>query len=309
MSRLRLRCSSRYLRIPPLHREFHSPLPVPRHAVSKGVAGLSPALSPPTCAPTCARFTPSNSEQRSHPLYYRGCWHRVSRCFLWGYRQNRGIASPARSSPLTAVYTPKSFLPHAASLRQAFAHCARFPTAASRRSLGRISVPMWPIILSDRLRVVGLVGRYPANYLIRREPLSRRSLAGAFLPSPIEPGSECGISPGFPGLSPTERQVAHVLRTRSPLTCSRRSRPVRLACVKRAASVRPEPGSNSPLENSISSMERTTVVVHSEFVLTMSRFSALEDTMPRFRPVSRRATGRPGSSTPTDPCCQTSAGR
>ena len=69
--------------------------------------------------------------------------------------------SPAtRSSPLTAVYTPKSFLPHAASLRQAFAHCARFPTAASRRSLGRISVPMWPIILSDRLRVVALVSRY-----------------------------------------------------------------------------------------------------------------------------------------------------
>ncbi len=34
------------------------------------------------------RFTPNNSEQRSHPLYYRGCWHRVSRCFLSGYRQS-----------------------------------------------------------------------------------------------------------------------------------------------------------------------------------------------------------------------------
>ena len=49
---------------------------------------------------------------------------------------------PGSSSPLTVVYTPKGFLPHAASLRQAFAHCAIFPTAASRRSLGRISVPM-----------------------------------------------------------------------------------------------------------------------------------------------------------------------
>ncbi|SUZ57739.1 uncharacterized protein METZ01_LOCUS10593, partial [marine metagenome] len=46
------------------------------------------------------------------------------------------------SSPLTVVYTPKGFLPHAASLRQTFVHCAIFPTAASRRSLGRISVPM-----------------------------------------------------------------------------------------------------------------------------------------------------------------------
>ena len=67
------------------------------------------------------------------------------------------------SSRVTAVYTPKGFLPHAASLRQSFDHCARFPTAASRRSLGRISVPMWLAILSDQLPVIALVGRYPAN--------------------------------------------------------------------------------------------------------------------------------------------------
>ena len=40
------------------------------------------------------------------------------------------------------VYDPKTFIPHAASLRQAFAHCAIFPTAASRRSLDRVPVPM-----------------------------------------------------------------------------------------------------------------------------------------------------------------------
>ena len=67
------------------------------------------------------------------------------------------------SSPLTVVYNPKAFIPHTASLRQPFGHCAIFPTAASRRSLGRISVPMWLIILSDQLPVVALVGRYPAN--------------------------------------------------------------------------------------------------------------------------------------------------
>ena len=72
------------------------------------------------------------------------------------------------SSLLKAVYNPKAFFPHAASLRQAFAHCARFPTAASRRSLGRVSVPVWLIVLSDQLRIVALVGRYPANKLIRR---------------------------------------------------------------------------------------------------------------------------------------------
>src|SRR6059058_3323480 len=76
------------------------------------------------------------------------------------------------SSRATVVYTPKGVLPHAASLRQSFDHCARFPTAASRRSLGRLSVPMWLAILSDQLPVVALVGRYPANELIGREPLS-----------------------------------------------------------------------------------------------------------------------------------------
>ena len=61
------------------------------------------------------------------------------------------------------VYTPKSVIPHAASLRQPLGHCARFPTAASRRSLGRFSVPMWLAILSDQLPVVALVSHYLTN--------------------------------------------------------------------------------------------------------------------------------------------------
>ena len=76
-----------------------------------------------------------------------------------------GTVSPPKggcSSRATAVYTPRGFLPHAASLRQPCGHCARFPTAASRRSLGRLSVPMWLAILSDQLPVVATVGRYPA---------------------------------------------------------------------------------------------------------------------------------------------------
>ena len=72
------------------------------------------------------------------------------------------------SSLLKEVYNPKAFFPHAASLRQAFAHCARFPTAASRRSLGRVSVPVWLIVLSDQLRIVALVSLYLTNKLIRR---------------------------------------------------------------------------------------------------------------------------------------------
>ena len=63
----------------------------------------------------------------------------------------------------TGLYNPKAFITHAASLRQAFAHCARFPTAASRRSLDRVSVPVWLFILSDQLPVFALVSHYLTN--------------------------------------------------------------------------------------------------------------------------------------------------
>ena len=47
------------------------------------------------------------------------------------------------SSPSTGVYNPKAFILHAASLGQACAHCRRFSTAASRRSLGSSQSQCW----------------------------------------------------------------------------------------------------------------------------------------------------------------------
>ena len=67
------------------------------------------------------------------------------------------------SSHLTGLYDPKAFFTHAASLRQGFPHCAIFLTAASRRSLDRVPVPVWLVVLSDQLPIVALVGRYPTN--------------------------------------------------------------------------------------------------------------------------------------------------
>ncbi len=80
----------------------------------------------------------------------------------------RGIVPNGYSFLLTELYDPKTFITHAALLRQAFAHCAIFPTAASRRSLDRVSVPVWLIILSDQLPVDALVSRYLTNKLIGR---------------------------------------------------------------------------------------------------------------------------------------------
>ncbi len=70
------------------------------------------------------------------------------------------------SSQLKVPYNPQAFFTHAALLDQAFAHCPIFPTAASRRSLGRVSVPVWLYVLSDQLQIVALVGHYPTNKLI-----------------------------------------------------------------------------------------------------------------------------------------------
>ena len=70
------------------------------------------------------------------------------------------------SSPTKELYNPKAFFTHAALLDQGCPHCPKFPTAASRRSLGRVSVPVWLVVLSDQLQIVALVGFYPANKLI-----------------------------------------------------------------------------------------------------------------------------------------------
>ncbi len=63
---------------------------------------------------------------------------------------------------------------HAALLGQAFAHCPKFPTAASRRSLTRYSVSVCPTALSGRIQIVALVSRYLTNKLICRKLLLKR---------------------------------------------------------------------------------------------------------------------------------------
>ena len=142
------------------------------------------------------------------PTFYRGCWHVVSRRFFCRYRH------PKASSLPKEVYNPKAVIPHAALLHQACAHCAIFPTAASRRSLGRVSVPVWPVTLSGRLPVDALVSRYLTNKLIGRELIpDRNSFQLLKMPSQLV----SGIRRRFQRLSQSQGQIAHVLLTRSPL--------------------------------------------------------------------------------------------
>ena len=146
-----------------------------------------------------------------------------------------GVAS--FSSPPKVLYNPKAFFTHAAWLHQSFLHCAIFPTAASRRSLGRVSVPMWLIILSDQLGIVALVGLCPANQLIPPGRIRQRI-------SPFPLGVICGISSRFQLLSPSARQLPrHYSPVRHSPAGSASTPPaaVRLACIRPAASVQSEP--------------------------------------------------------------------
>ncbi|OZG59192.1 PG1 protein, partial [Bifidobacterium lemurum] len=146
-----------------------------------------------------------------------------------------------------AVYNPKASIPHAASLHQACAHCAIFPTAASRRSLGRISVPMWPVALSGRLPVEAMVGRYPAIKLIGRDPIPCRESFPTITCDHVEHPALPPVSRSYSGA--WGRSVTHYSPVRHSHHQASLVDPVRLACVKHAASVHPEPESNPPQKN------------------------------------------------------------
>src|SRR5699024_12394169 len=119
--------------------------------------------------PNCATRSPLHpqtlnvSGTSTPPTHNRGCWQVISRGLLIKYCQGLSRYSHTCSSLTTEFYDPKIFIIHAASHRQTFVHCGRFPTAASRRSLGRVSVPVWPITLSGPLRIVDLVSFYLTN--------------------------------------------------------------------------------------------------------------------------------------------------
>ena len=162
-TRLRHRYSSRYLQIPPLHLEFQFPLRDSSQTVPSAVLKLSLSISHRAYLTACIPFTPNNSEQRSPLTCYRGCWHVISRGLFKFYRHLSIIPYTGYSSNLKEFYNLSAFFIHAASLRQACAHCGRFLAAASRRSLGCVSVPMCPVTLSGRIPIVALVRRYRTN--------------------------------------------------------------------------------------------------------------------------------------------------
>ena len=169
-----------------------------------------------------------------HPTYYRGCWHVVSRCLFLRYRHESSLLEKTFSFRTKAVYNPKAFILHAEWLDQACAHCPKFPTAASRRSLGRVSVPVWLVVLSDQLQIVGLVSFYPTNYLICHRPLHERKAlrSPAFIRRSYAVLAQLSLR--YPPLSGTFRCITHPFATRQPPKCCYRSTCMCKACRQRS---------------------------------------------------------------------------
>ncbi len=114
---------------------------------------------------------------------------------------------------------------------------------------------MWLLVLSDQLSIVALGSHYLPNQLIDRRLIPRHPCGLCF--SPFTKRSLCGLvgdfSPVFLTLGADHPRVTHPSATPLPSSCED-DKDVRLACVRHAASVYPEPGSNSPFKCSIANL-------------------------------------------------------
>ena len=115
-----------------------------------------------------------------------------------------------------AVYNPKAFILHAAWLDQGCPHCPKFPTAASRRSLDRVSVPVWLVVLSDQLLIVALVSLYLTNQLISHRPLQLREVLRSPAFTLRYYAVLATLSSSYPPQKDTFRCITHPFATRHP---------------------------------------------------------------------------------------------
>ncbi len=218
--RFRHRRSSRYLRISPLHLEFHIPLLSSSTAVRRAVPGLSPGISHAACHTAYTPFMPSESEQRLPPSYYRSCWHEVSCGFLWVLCQQPWVLAtaafinPDRSLQPEGLLPPRGVAPSDfrplrkildCSLPQESGQCLSASVAgqplspATRLCLG---APL-PHQQADRTRAPPLpVGPEGSPPLLRVTVATRRPP---------------GITHRFQWLSQCRGQIARALLTLSPL--------------------------------------------------------------------------------------------
>ena len=147
---------------------------------------------------------------------------------------------------------------------------------------------MWPCALSGRLPIFALVGRYLTNKLIGRGLLLRRLSAFSSRRYAV-------LAPVSQGYSPPEGRLPTCYSPGRHCTQGLLPFLVRLACVKRAASVDSEPGSNSRLI----SLRHQSLQLNSNFRGSRLRPTRLSKIFAANR-RSRRKPSQPQASKPLD---------
>ncbi|KAG4165611.1 hypothetical protein ERO13_A13G086560v2, partial [Gossypium hirsutum] len=115
-------------------------------------------LSPLVFFPISTHFTVPPEIPSAPTVLQLGSFHCLSKVEPWDLTVDlKSHLQMLYTQSFRITLASSAFYLHTALLRQPFAHCEKFPTAASRRSLSRVSVPVWLIILSDQLLIIALV--------------------------------------------------------------------------------------------------------------------------------------------------------
>ena len=177
MARLRHWCSSRYLRISPLHREFRHPLRHSSHVVSGRTSWVKPRdfhTRHRLAAYTVTRFTPvipSEETTLAPSVLHAAAGTELAGASCLRYRQEPGLLSRTSFVP-----SEKSFT-------------TRGPSSLTRRCCVRLSPIAQDSPLLPPMRGVWTVSPVPVWLIVTLRPATRRRLGG---PLPRQPHSMMG---------------------------------------------------------------------------------------------------------------------
>ena len=164
-------------------------------------------------------------------MYYRGCWHRISRCLFVKYRHL--FFFDKRSLQPTSLLPPRDIAPSGFRPLRKIPHCCLPQKSGPCLSPSVADRPLKPT--TDHC-----LGKPLPHQQTNQTQAPLLATVMSFTSQRMR------YQQPFPVGIPHHEVGSYALLTRPPLNLSLTPNLVRLACVKHDASVHPEPGSNSP---------------------------------------------------------------
>ena len=152
-------------------------------------------------------FTPSHSEQRLPPPYYRGCWHGVSRGFFSRYRHSPGMLAPEPFFPIERSLRPEDLRPPRGVASSGLRPLRTIPPCCLPEESGPCLSPSVSVrpLRPDTDRCLG----EPLPHQLANQARAPLQAPGLAIPSfnhhLFKGRMSCGISVPFGTLSPTRR--------------------------------------------------------------------------------------------------------